>query len=235
MWRRSGPGAVASVDRRPTSPHNRARHITHRMLATTYDAVMPPVRICAGGDPSRKVKGRPYRDDPSSAGRGDGTEAHRDTAVNGRASGPRPASQASVCVISWNCAREENANDYFRGSDGPRPASQASVCAISRNCAGGERERPFSWQRRTQTAIASARVRGLLRATPPGRSSATREWRTRASIPGRGAPCPAAKAWRAGRPCAWRSRALRPSRSPWSAGRRRRSGPSRAPTGWAYR
>src|SRR5512136_536787 len=26
------------------------------------DAVVPPVRIRAGGDPSRKVKGRPYRD-----------------------------------------------------------------------------------------------------------------------------------------------------------------------------
>ena len=25
---------------------------------------MPPVRVCAGGDPSRKVKGRPYRDLP---------------------------------------------------------------------------------------------------------------------------------------------------------------------------
>jgi hypothetical protein len=35
---------------------------THHMLAPTYGAVMPPVRICAGGDPSRKVKGRPYRD-----------------------------------------------------------------------------------------------------------------------------------------------------------------------------
>ena len=31
---------------------------------------MPPVRICAGGDPSRKVEGRPYRDlsEPASAG-----------------------------------------------------------------------------------------------------------------------------------------------------------------------
>src|SRR5258707_7117434 len=26
------------------------------------DAVVPPVRVRAGGDPSRKVKGRPYRD-----------------------------------------------------------------------------------------------------------------------------------------------------------------------------
>jgi len=44
---------AAALAPRPISPHNRARHITHRMLATTYDAGNLHVRIRGGpgGEP----------------------------------------------------------------------------------------------------------------------------------------------------------------------------------------
>jgi len=56
------------------------------------------------------------RVDPSPAGRGDGTEAHRDPAVNGRASGPRPASPASVSAVSWRSRAPHDDNAQRSGA-----------------------------------------------------------------------------------------------------------------------
>jgi len=81
----------------------------------------------------------PGRVDRAPAGRGDGTVGHHDSVVNRRAASPDPHPQASVCAFSWGCA--------FGGT-------------------GSRTRRLFSRQRRTQTAIASARVRGLLEAAP---------------------------------------------------------------------
>jgi hypothetical protein len=93
-------------------------------------------------------------------GRGDGTD--RGSQYGGRrtSGGPRPRSPARVYAVSWKLhpaqilceTGVDNADVHFHSSDEPRPAS------------------------------ASARVRGLLRAPLPRRSSATREWRTRTTI-----------------------------------------------------
>src|SRR4051812_44178095 len=97
--------------------------------------------------------------------------------------------------LNENAAAREPFSNVFRG-DGNATRSDAGWvrreihCTAGWSCAGGSWRwhgpwvaiRPSTDERRAQTRGASKRVRGLLRVAPPRRSSAIREWGTRASI-----------------------------------------------------
>jgi hypothetical protein len=76
------------------------------------------------------------RVDRAPAGRGDGTAGHRDTVVDGRASGPRPAARARVFAFSWGLSGATKQKAWRYEAEGlvhgplPRNRSKPLRCAV---------------------------------------------------------------------------------------------------------